>query len=325
MTYTITFMKTSKLLLLVSLLGILMLNASAQSNKITFSTHWLPQAQFAGYYVAEDQGFYSEMGIEVDIIHPSTSVNVIQFLERGEADVISLFLVTGLTNRFKGIDLVNIAQMSHNSALLFVSKKSSGISSLEDFEGKKIGIWRSGFEEVPKALIEEKKLNVSWVPILSTVNLFLLDGIDIMTVMWFNEYNQIYLSGLNPDELNTFFLSDYGFNIPEDGLYVLRSTLENKRDALQAFVEASLRGWQYAAANRDYTIDLVVNKMRATNIPSNKAHQKWMLDKVLEMMDEGGSTNLQKLDFIKARSIVKRYHEEAIEMPYEDFFQPPSK
>ncbi|MDV7389729.1 hypothetical protein RZS08_00185, partial [Arthrospira platensis SPKY1] len=84
----------------------------------------------------------------------------------------------------------------------------------------------------------------------------------------------------------------------------------------------TIKGWKYAAENRDYAIDLVIERMRQSNVPSNKAHQKWMLDKVIEMMHPEFGTTLQKLDFIKARSIVKRYHEEAIEMPYEDFYQP---
>ncbi|HOI32346.1 MAG TPA: ABC transporter substrate-binding protein, partial [Bacteroidales bacterium] len=294
----------------------------AQTQKLVFSPHWLPQAQFAGYYVAEEMGFYKEAGIEVEIIHPSASVNAMHFLQSGQADIISLFLVTGLDNRFKGVDLVNIAQFSHNSALMFVAKKTSNINTLKDFKGKKVGIWRSGFEEIPKALIHEHQLEVNWVPILSTVNLFLLGGIDVMTVMWYNEYNQIYLSGLNEDELSTFFLSDYGYNIPEDGMYVLQNTLNEKNDALKAFVEASIKGWQYAAKNRDFTLDVVIERMRQANIPSNKAHQKWMLEKVLELQEPIGQTNLEKPDFDQVHAILKGQYPQSPDIIFEDFFRP---
>jgi NitT/TauT family transport system substrate-binding protein len=315
-------MKTTSYLLVLALVSSFCFSVQAQSQKLVFSPHWLPQAQFAGYYVAEEMGFYKEAGIDVEIIHPSASVNAMQFLQSGRADIISLFMVSGLDNRFQGVDLVNIAQFSHNSALMFVAKKTSNINTLEDFNGKKIGIWRSGFEEIPKALIREHQLDVSWVPILSTVNLFLLGGIDIMTVMWYNEYNQIYLSGLNADELSTFFLSDYGYNTPEDGLYVLQNTRNEKEDALKAFVEASIKGWQYVEANRDYALDIVIDRMRKANVPSNMAHQEWMLDKVLELQKPIGQTMLEKADFDQVHSILKGEHQEAQDVLFEDFFRP---
>lgn len=301
-------------------------DAGAQNERLVFSPHWLPQAQFAGFYVALDQGFYAEKGLDVDIIHPSALVNARTFLEEGKADIISLFLVTALEAARNGLDLVNIAQLSQHSAIMFVSKKESGIASLEDFEGKRLGIWMSGFQEVPEALMAERNIQPQWVPIMSTVNLFLLGGIDAMTVMWFNEYNQIYLSGIDHDELNSFFLSDYGYNIPEDGIYVLRQTLSDKPEALRAFVEASMQGWTYAAANREYAVDLVVDVMRKAHIPSNKAHQKWMLDKVLDMQETTGKevypTQLSREDFEKTRSIIERVRRTSFPLDYNQFFQP---
>lgn len=301
-------------------------HTAGQENRIVFSPHWLPQAQFAGYYAALDQGFYAEKGLDVEIIHPSATINALTFLEEGQADIISLFLVSGLEAFRNGVDLVNIAQLSQHSAIMFVSKKESGIASIEDFQGKKLGIWMSGFQEVPQALMVERNIQPQWIPIMSTVNLFLLGGIDIMTVMWYNEYNQLYFSGIDPDELNSFFLSDYGYNIPEDGLYTLRQTLNDRPDELRAFTEASMRGWAYAAANREYTVELVVNTMRKANIPSNKAHQRWMLDKVLEMQQTNDKvvypTQLHPVDFENTISIIERVRNTSFSLGYHQFFQP---
>ncbi len=305
---------------------IITLAGQAQPRKLVFTPHWLPQAQFAGYYVAQDQGFYKDAGVEVEIIHPSASVNAFNFLIEEKADVISLFLVAALDAVQKGTDLVNIAQFSQNSALMFIAKKSSGIQSLSDFDGRKVGIWLSGFKEVPQAMLESNNINVEWVPILSTVNLFLLGGIDVMTVMWYNEYHQVYLSGINFDEMNTFFMSDYGFNVPEDGLYVLPHTVDERREDLAAFIEASLRGWEFAAQNQEYTVDLVVHLMREANIPSNHAHQRWMLDKILQVHDLSGKgiqpTQLHPEDFEKAAGIIKTLSKKDFSVDYHDFFQP---
>ena len=225
------------------------IEASAQKQKIVFATQWLPQAQFAGYYVAREKGFYDEAGLDVTIKYPPTTGNVMSYLTDGTADIISQFLISAMKARSAGTDLVNIAQFSEHYAILFVSLKESGIKTLDDIRGKKVGIWKSGFYEAPKAFLANKKINVQWVPIASTVNLFLMNGIDVMTVMWYNEYNQLYLSGINEDEMNTFFLSKYGYDIPEDGLYALSKTLKVKPENLSAFVKASLKGWQYAAAH----------------------------------------------------------------------------
>jgi len=297
-------------------------------NKLIFTPHWIPQAQFAGYYVAQDQGFYNEAGLDVEIVHPSASVNALKFLKEGKSDIISLFLISGLDAFQNGDELVNIAQISQHSAIMFVTKKSSGISSLEYFQGKKVGIWRSGFHEVPEAMLKSNGIEVEWIPILSTVNLFLLGGIDAMTVMWYNEFHQIYLSGLDMDELYTFFMSDYGYNVPEDGLYALKTTVENRKDDLSKFVQATMKGWEYAAANRKYTVDLVVKIMRDAKIPSNVAHQQWMLDKILRVQSitnkEVRPTELLKSDYEKAVEIIESLSGQPFRGTYEQFFIPVS-
>lgn len=313
-------------MLMSTLVLLIPLWAVTQSNRLVFTPHWLPQAQFAGYYVAQDQGFYSELGLDVEIVHPSATENALFSLTSGRADVISLFLVTGLTARSEGVDMVNVAQLSQHSAIMMVSMKDSGIETLQDFNGKRIGIWMSGFEEVPKALINEYGLEVEWVPILSSVNLFLAGGLDVMTVMYYNEYNTIYLSGIDKEELNTFFLADYGYDIPEDGLYALSATREQRPDDLRKFVEATMRGWAYAAENREYAIALVVEKMRAARVSSNRAHQRWMLDKVLDMYDMGDKpvkqTQLWEEDFNRAVSLLKERNIMKGACPFDVFFQP---
>lgn len=305
---------------------IVWMHATAQNPKLVFSAHWMPQAQFAGYYAAKDQGFYEEAGIDVEIIHPSASVNAVEFLATGQADIISLFLITGIEVRRKGLDLVNIAQLSKHSAIMFVANKNSGIETIEDFAGKKVGVWMSGFEELPRAMMNQQGIEVEWVPILSTVNLFLLGGIDVMTVMFYNEYNQLYLSGINRDELNTFFATDYGFNIPEDGLYTLRHTALNRQTELRAFTEATLRGWAFAAQNKDYVLELVLDLMRKNRISANKAQQSWMLDKVLDMLDLQNDKlipgKLYEDDFKHAYKIIRSQHDANFQLEYNDFFKP---
>ena len=288
--------------------------------------HWLPQAQFAGYYIADKMGYYRSEGLNVEIIHPSASVNAIESLANGKSDIISLFLITAISSKNSGVDLVNIGQFSQNSALLFVAKKDRNINKLSDLNGKEIGVWSSGFDEVGKALIQSSNYKVSWIPILSTINLFMIGGIDAMTVMWFNEYNQLINSGLNEDELTTFFFSDFGYNIPEDGIYCLNKTLLNRKGDLEKFMRATLKGWEYAKEHRAETVDIVLEIMKKEHIPTNKTHQSWMLDKVLELIDPGTKNvsegELSETDYQKAQNVLIDGGYTNKKIDFRDFYKP---
>ncbi len=301
-------------------------HVQGQKGTITFMPQWLPQAQFAGYYMAMEKGFYKEEGIDVKIVHPSASLIATESLKNGDVDVISLFLVSAITSVDKGVNLVNIAQLSQNSGLLFVAKKDKKISSITDLNGKKVGIWKSGFDEIPKSVIQTHNLKVTWVPLLSSVNMFMMDGIDAMTVMWYNEYDQIINSGYNPEELKTFFFSDLGFNIPEDGLYCLDSTYQNKKEELQKFVRATLKGWEYARKHQEETIQVVLNYMKKEHVPTNYAHQKWMLEKMLQLMTPKSvqvkNGVLQLEHFNKAHKLLYDGKFISKKINYSDFFKP---
>jgi NitT/TauT family transport system substrate-binding protein len=207
-----------------------------------------------------------------------------------------------------------------------VAKKEKNIKTLLDFNGKKIGIWKSGFDEIPKSLVQKNNLKVTWVPLLSSVNMFMMDGIDVMTVMWYNEYDQIINSGYNPEELTTFFFSDLGFNVPEDGLYCLDSTYHRKKDELQKFVRATLKGWEYARFNQEETIQVVLKYMKKEHVPTNYAHQKWMLEKVLQLMQPTTSHVkngvLQPEHFNKAQELLLNGKFISKKIPYLDFYKP---
>lgn len=316
------------LLKIVLIFFLLLFNivSPAQLPKIIFTPHWLPQAQFAGFYVAQKKGFYEQEGIDVEIIHPSASVMATDRLIKEESDVISLFLTTALSKKSNGMEIVNIAQFSQNSALLFVTKTENNINTLEDLNGKKIGIWESGFEEVPCALIKSNNIKVDWVQILESINMFMIGGVDAMTVMWYNEYDQIINSGINVDELTTFFMSDYGYNIPEDGIYCLEKTLLQRKGDLQKFVKGTLKGWEYAKTHKKETLEIVLDLMKQQHIATNLAHQSWMLDRLLELIEPGTKKvekgELAESDFYEMQRILIEGGYVDKNISFEDFYKP---
>ena len=231
-----------------------------------------------------------------------------------------------MSSKNQGMEIVNIGQISQHSAILFVTKKSSGIDKLSKLNGKKIGVWKSGFDELPKALMQEKNYKIEWVPVLSTVNLFMMGGIDAMTVMSYNEYDYIINCGVNEDELNVFAVSDYGYDVPEDGLYCLKSEYDKRQAHFDKFLQATFKGWDYAAANKEFAIDIVLKRMKEAHIPANRVHQRWMLDKVLEMISASNKNakrgQLLEADFLKAAGILENSTKGKLKYTFTEFYKP---
>jgi NitT/TauT family transport system substrate-binding protein len=127
-------------------------------------------------------------------------------------------------------------------------------------------------------LFKKYGVKVEAVPQRQSVTLFLWDGVDATSAMSYNEYHLILNSGVDPDELVTFFLRDYGFDIPEDGLYCLEETFLEDPERACAFVAASVEGWEYALAHPEEAIDIVMRHIGKARIPNSRVHQRWMLD-----------------------------------------------
>ncbi|MFZ4547210.1 MAG: ABC transporter substrate-binding protein, partial [Bacteroidales bacterium] len=227
-----------------------------------------------------------------------------------------------------GTDIVNIAQLSSRSSLMLLTKKKSGIRTLQDMNGKKAGIW-NGFELQPKALFNKYHLNVEIVPIGSTNNLFLMGGVDITNANWFDEYHSIINSGFNPDELNTFFFADYGLNFLEDGIYCLSDKMKKEPGLCADFVNATLEGWMYAFNNPEKAIDIIIKNAKMANNPVNRVHQRWMLDRYKDLYIIKGKTsinnNLSEKDYhfvgqvLKDNGLIKQIPD------FKHFYQPVSK
>ncbi|MCL4503164.1 MAG: ABC transporter substrate-binding protein [Deltaproteobacteria bacterium] len=257
-------------------------------DKVSFIPQWQPQAQFAGYYVAYEKGFYRERGLDVKILRGGPDHPPAEMLAQGRADFGTMQLTAGIVRRSRGIKLVDICQLAQHSALMLIARKSSGIIEPEDINGKKVGLWGEDFRGQLHAFFRKYGLKVRTVPQGATLNLFLRGGVDVASAMWYNEYHLLLDAGLNPEELTAFFLAAHGLNFPEDGIYCLERTYKTRPRVCRAFVQGSIAGWQYAFAHPEEALDIVMKYVNEAHIATTRVHQKWMLERMQTMIMAAG-------------------------------------
>ncbi len=294
-------------------------------DKVSLIPQWTPQAQFAGYMVALEKGFYRDEGIDLTLLEGGPGKEPFGILTTGKATFCTDWLTNAIRQRAIGQPIVELAQIVQKSALVLVARKDSGILKPEDFEGKKVGLWEGHFYLQPMLFFKKFGVNVEVIPNYTSVGLFLKGALDAISVMYYNEYHTLIQNGINHDELSTFVMSDYGFNFPEDGLFTLESTYTKNPDLCKRFVRASLKGWQYASDHQDEALEIVMKHVTRANTPSNRPHQKWMLGKMKELI-KAESANIQmgqlnEEDFQRVAKVMLDYKMISEIPSYDEFYR----
>lgn len=256
---------------------------SLSAQKITFMPQWTAQAQFVGYYVAKDKGFYEQEGLDVEIKHLSrgSKRNIISYIRNGEAQFITSDLLLAMIARDGGLDIVNILQTSRTNGLCIISKNP--ISSFEDLNGKKVGRWSSGYGENAILIAEDRGLSIDWVLSNQSVNLFLAGALDATLAFSYNEVISVLLALGKIEQDHILYFSDTEYNFPEDGLYCTDEYYRENRNEADKFVKASKKGWKYAAEHPDEALEICLKYMREDNAQANIVHQKLMLDEIIKL------------------------------------------
>ena len=277
--------------------------SAVSAQEVTLQLKWVTQAQFAGYYVAKDKGFYEEEGLDVTIKAGGPDIAPVQVLVGGGADVVIDWMPSALAAREKGVPLVNIAQPFKSSGMMLTCRKDSGIETPADFPGNTLGVWFFG-NEYPF---------LSWMSQLGISTDGGEDGVEVLkqgfnvdpilqgqaacvSTMTYNEYWQIIDAGLTPDDLVTFKYEDEGVATLEDGLYVLEDRLADPefQDEMVRFVRASMKGWKWAEENPDAAAEIVLenDETGAQTIE----HQRRMMGEIAKLT-AGSDGSLDEADF----------------------------
>jgi NitT/TauT family transport system substrate-binding protein len=238
--------------------------AMAQAEKVVVQMKWVPQAQFAGYYVAAAKGYYKAAGLDVTIKPGGPDVSPVQVLAGNQADAIVNWMPDALAAREAGVPLVNIAQIFDKSGLMLTCKKASGVASPKDFKGKTLGVWFGGNEYPFLNWMAKLGLKPDTdVKVLKqgfNVDPLLQNQAACISTMIYNEYWQVVDAGVKESDLITFFYEKEGVASLEDGLYVLEGKLKDPAFVARMgkFVKATLKGWDDAVKNPAEAAKIVV-------------------------------------------------------------------
>ncbi|UWQ64048.1 ABC transporter substrate-binding protein [Leisingera caerulea] len=280
-----------KHILIAAALALGATGAAQAADDVTLQLKWVTQAQFAGYYVALDKGFYEEEDLNVTILPGGPDIAPTQVIAGGGADVTVEWMPAALAAREKGLPLVNIAQPFKSSGMMLTCWKDAGIESPEDLKDRTLGVWFFGNEFPFMSWMSQLGIGTDGkgensVEVLKqgfNVDPLLQRQADCISTMTYNEYWQVIDAGVSPDELVTFKYEDQGVATLEDGLYVLEENLENPEfaDKMERFVRASMKGWKYAEENPDEAAEIVLDNDASG--AQTETHQKRMMGEIAKL------------------------------------------
>ncbi|MGW9631125.1 ABC transporter substrate-binding protein [Agromyces sp. NPDC055520] len=260
---------------------------------VKLQLQWLPQGQFAGYFAAADQGYFEDEGLDVEIIPSGGDIVPQDALANGDVDYAIAWVPKVLGSIEQGANLTNIAQIFQKSGTLQVSWADSGIDSVADFEGKKIGSWGFGNEWEIFAAMAAEGLDSSTVQIITqdfNMNAFLQGDIDAAQAMTYNEYAQL-LETPNPDtgelyqpeDFNVISYQDTVGAMLQDAIWADTARLADDtdyQDTTVKFLKAVIKGWIYAAENPQEASDITI----AAGSGWGPSHELWMVNETNKLI-----------------------------------------
>lgn len=289
--------------IMMSALALMVATAAHAADEVKLQLQWVTQAQFAGYYVALDKGYYSAEDLDVTILSGGPDIAPPQVLAGGGADVMLNWMPSALAAREKGLPVVNIAQPFKTSGLMLTCWKDTGIKSPADFKGKTIGVWFYGNEYPFLSWMSQEGISTDGgadgVTVLRqgfNVDPLLQRQADCISTMTYNEYGQVLDAGVSEDELVTFKYENQGVATLEDGIYALEKNLSDPAfvDKMVRFVRASMKGWKYAEANPTEAAGIVLDNDESG--AQTEAHQVRMMAEIAKLT-AGSNGSLDPADF----------------------------
>ena len=274
--------------------------ASYTPATVRLQLQWLDQSQFSGYYAAEEQGYYADLGLTVEFLPGGGTISPQEVGSQPDGPEFTIAWVPKvLQARESGSDLVQIAQMAQRAPTLSVSWKNANITSPADFKGKKVGAWPFGneLEVVASATIAGLKAGTDYTRVEQDFDMSELiaakdgcgaaqsDCVDVAEAMVYNEWAQLLETTdpatgklYQPDQFNVINYNDIGVAMLQDSLYSRASWLAEagNEDVATRFLRASFKGWIYCRENPDDCVQYALDHGSVWG----KGHLAWMMNEV---------------------------------------------
>ncbi len=261
--------------------------------QVKLQLQWLPQAQFAGYFAAVEQGYFEEEGLEVEIIPSGGDIVPQDALANGDVDFAIAWVPKVLGSIEAGANLTDIAQIFQRSGTLQVSWADSGIDSVADFEGKKIGSWGFGNEWEIFAAMAAEDLDATTVQIITqdfNMNAFLQGDIDAAQAMTYNEYAQLLETTdpatgelYQPEDFNVISYQDTVGAMLQDAIWADTERLDSDEeyaDTAVKFLKAVIKGWIFSRDNPEEASEITL----ASGSGWGPSHELWMMNEINKLI-----------------------------------------
>jgi len=228
--------------------------------KVNVQLKWAHQAQFAGIYTADQKGFYAEEGLDVTLI-PGKGLElnkVVEDLLSGKTD----FAMRGgdevLTARAKDKPIVAIAIIFQINPWAYATLKDSGIEKPQDFVGKKLMISEDGVV-IHQTLMKQMGINPEDVELVTPYEFStepLATGQVDAHILYQPSLGQSYEK--EGYDVTFIWPGDYGVRFYADTIFTREQMIEEHPEIVEAFLKASLEGWQFAIENPDVAVDFTL-------------------------------------------------------------------
>ena len=257
-----------KLLFLVIFLNINLY--SKDLTKVTIQLSWFDQFQFAGYYMAKEQGFYKDAGLDVQILPFSLGMNIPKMVNDGDVDF-AIGRENLILEKAKYPKIIALAAIFQATPLVLLTTKDSGIDSFNKFENKKLMRTKDDGSEVSiKAMLASSKIDVkSIAQVEHSHNIYDLieKRVDIISAY---TSKAPYILQKEQIKYNIFYPKDYGFDMYSDFLITNIDKYNNDYNIVEKFKKASLKGWEYAYNNIEKSVDIIFEKYNTQNISKDE-------------------------------------------------------
>ena len=286
---------------LLALLGLAALLGAAcdgddgdgELREITFMAGFRPQATlpFTAVYVAAAKGYFEDEGLAVTIQH-STQGEHLQLLLAGDVHFTTGTAAQLMRRRAAETPVRSIALFGQRGDQGFVAHADSGIDSPADFAGRSVGFKGGVVPAELLALLASVGLEADDVDLIGVPfdeRVFIEGGVDVFPVFLSNEPNRIRNTGV---AINVFDPTEYGVSTLGLNLLTHANTIEDDRELVQAFVRAAMRGANYAAANVEEAIEIVLTHAEG----ADAAHQRFLLETDLRNAQRANGMGRATLD-----------------------------